>query len=97
MFSIILVYYQLMAIIAMYLVDNLGASSSSAGLAAGIFMLAALGGCESQIKGHVRGNQSVGNDKETLLSILTQLLPYIGYPRTLNALSCVNEIIPEEN
>lgn len=60
-------------------------------------MLAALGGCESQIKGHVRGNQSVGNDKETLLSVLTQLLPYIGYPRTLNALSCVNEIIPEEN
>jgi len=60
-------------------------------------MLAALGGCESQIKGHVRGNQSVGNDKETLLSVLTQLLPYIGYPRTLNALNCVNEIIPEEN
>ncbi|SIQ91851.1 carboxymuconolactone decarboxylase family protein [Halanaerobium kushneri] len=59
-------------------------------------MLAALGGCESQIKGHVRGNQSVGNGKETLLSVLTQLLPYIGYPRTLNALSCVNEIIPEE-
>jgi 4-carboxymuconolactone decarboxylase len=59
-------------------------------------MLAALGGCESQIKGHVRGNQSVGNDKETLLSVLSQLVPYIGYPRTLNALSCVNEIIPEE-
>jgi len=37
-----LVYYQLMAIIAMHSVDNLGASSSSAGLAAGIFMLAAL-------------------------------------------------------
>jgi len=59
-------------------------------------MLAALGGCEPQIKGHVRGNQNVGNDKETLLTVLTQLLPYIGYPRTLNALSCVNEIIPEE-
>lgn len=42
MFSIMLVYYQLMAIIAMHSVDNLGASSSSAGLAAGIFMLAAL-------------------------------------------------------
>lgn len=59
-------------------------------------MLTALGGCESQIKGHVKGNQSVGNDKETLLSVLTQLLPYIGYPRTLNALSCVNEVIPED-
>lgn len=59
-------------------------------------MLTALGGCESQIKGHVKGNQSVGNDKKTLLSVLTQLLPYIGYPRTLNALSCVNEVIPED-
>lgn len=59
-------------------------------------MLTALGGCESQIKGHVKGNQSVGNDKKTLLSVLTQLLPYIGYPRTLNALSCVNEVITED-
>lgn len=59
-------------------------------------MLIALGGCESQVKGHVKGNQSVGNDKKTLLSVLTQLLPYIGYPRTLNALSCVNEVIPED-
>jgi 4-carboxymuconolactone decarboxylase len=59
-------------------------------------MLTALGGCESQIKGHVKGNQSVGNNKKTLLSVLTQLLPYIGYPRTLNALSCVNEVIPED-
>lgn len=59
-------------------------------------MLTALGGCESQIKGHVKGNQSVGNNKKTLLSVLTQLLPYIGYSRTLNALSCVNEVIPED-
>ncbi|WP_425441016.1 4Fe-4S dicluster domain-containing protein [Sporomusa acidovorans] len=24
-----------------------------------------------------------------------QLLPYVGYPRTLNAIRCLNEIIPE--
>jgi 4-carboxymuconolactone decarboxylase len=38
---------------------------------------------------------NVGNDKETLLSVMTQLLPYVGYPRTLNALRCLNEVIPE--
>jgi len=58
-------------------------------------MLIALGGTESQIKGHIQGNINVGNDKEILLCVMTQLLPYVGYPRTLNALRCLNEIVPE--
>ena len=59
-------------------------------------MLISLGGCENQVKGHIRGNVSVGNSKEILLAVVTQLLPYNGYPRTLNALACLNEIIPEK-
>jgi 4-carboxymuconolactone decarboxylase len=58
-------------------------------------MLISLGGVESQVKGHIQGNVNVGNDKEILLSVVTQLLPYIGYPRTLNAIKCLNEVIPE--
>jgi 4-carboxymuconolactone decarboxylase len=58
-------------------------------------MLISLGGCEPQVKGHIRGNAAVGNDKEILLSVVTQLLPYIGYPRALNAIGCLNEILPE--
>ncbi len=58
-------------------------------------MLAALGGAEPQLKGHVQGNLNVGNDKEKLIAVVTQLLPYIGYPRALSALNCVNEVIPE--
>lgn len=58
-------------------------------------MLVSLGGCESQVKGHIRANVNVGNDKQKLLDVVTQLLPYIGYPRTLNAIACLNEIIPE--
>ena len=58
-------------------------------------ILIALGGCEPQLKGHIQGNVNIGNDKEVLLSVITQLLPYVGYPRTLNALRCVNEVIPE--
>ena len=57
--------------------------------------LIALGGTESQIKGHIRGNANVGNDRQTLINLMTQLLPYVGYPRTLNAISCLNEVIPE--
>ena len=36
-----------------------------------------------------------GNSKETLLAALTVCLPYIGFPRTLNALGCINEVLPE--
>jgi len=55
----------------------------------------ALGGCEPQLKGHIQGNAAVGNDKATLLAVITQLLPYVGYPRTLNAIRCLNEVLPE--
>jgi 4-carboxymuconolactone decarboxylase len=58
-------------------------------------MLLSLGGCEPQLKGHIQGNLTVGNDKERMLSVVTQLLPYVGYPRTLNAIRCLNEVIPE--
>lgn len=58
-------------------------------------MLISLGGCESQVKGHIQGNVQVGNDKDTLLAVVTQLLPYNGYPRTLNAIACLNEVLPE--
>jgi len=58
-------------------------------------ILITLGGTENQVKGHIQGNLNIGNNKETLLSVTTQLLPYIGYPRTINALKCLNEVIRE--
>lgn len=57
-------------------------------------ILAAQGGCEPQVRAHVGGNAAVGNGRETLLAALTVCLPYIGFPRTLNALSCINEVLP---
>ena len=54
-------------------------------------MLAALGDTESQIKGHIQGNLNIGNDKDTMLAAITQCLPYIGFPRTLNAIKYLNE------
>ncbi|MBE6495445.1 MAG: carboxymuconolactone decarboxylase family protein [Methanobrevibacter thaueri] len=54
--------------------------------------IATLGGCENQLRGHTQGNLSVGNDKEKLVSAVTVMLPYIGFPRSLNALAIINEI-----
>jgi 4-carboxymuconolactone decarboxylase len=58
-------------------------------------MLAALGGCEPQLAGHVAANLAVGNDRQVLIDVITQLLPYIGYPRTLNAIRVINEGTPQ--
>ena len=52
--------------------------------------LAAQGGCEPQLTSHAKNNMNVGNDKEFLIKIISQCLPFIGYPRSLNALRCVN-------
>jgi len=60
-----------------------------------VSMLLSLGGCEPQLKGHIQTNVNIGNDKEKLLSVVTQLLPYVGYPRALNAIRCINEVLPE--
>lgn len=57
-------------------------------------MLVALGGCEPQVKGHVAANLNVGNGRARLIEVLTQLLPYIGYPRTLNGLRAVDDGAP---
>jgi 4-carboxymuconolactone decarboxylase len=55
-------------------------------------MLAALGGADPQIRGHVTGNLNVGNTRARLLAVLTVLVPFIGYPRTLNALAAINDL-----
>lgn len=54
--------------------------------------LFAQGGCENQLRGHTAGNFGVGNDKEKLYSAVEQCMPYIGYPRSLNAMNIIDEI-----
>lgn len=53
--------------------------------------LAAQGGCEPQLTSHAAANMRLGNDKAFLIKVISQCLPYIGYPRSLNALRCVND------
>lgn len=53
--------------------------------------LAAQGGCEPQLTAHARGNMNLGNDRGFLIRVVSQCLPYIGYPRSLNAIACVNK------
>ena len=52
---------------------------------------AAFGGCEPQLTAHAKGNMNLGNDKNFIIKVISQCLPYIGYPRSLNAIACVNK------
>lgn len=51
----------------------------------------AQGGCEPQLISHSKGNMNMGNDKDSLIKVVSQCLPYIGYPRSLNAITCINK------
>ena len=53
--------------------------------------LAAQGGCEPQLIAHAGGNMNLGNDREFLVKVVSQCLPYIGYPRSLNAMACIDK------
>ena len=57
--------------------------------------LSAQGGCEPQLIAHAKGNMNLGNDKDFLIRVISQCLPYIGYPRSLNAITCVNRAAEE--
>lgn len=53
--------------------------------------LLAQGGCEPQLIAHFKANIRLGNDPEFLVTMISQCIPYIGYPRSLNALRCLTE------
>ena len=53
--------------------------------------LAAQGGCEPQLTSHAKGNMNLGNDAAFLTRVVLQCVPYIGYPRSLNAIGCIKK------
>ena len=53
--------------------------------------LSAQGGCEPQLTAHAGGNMNLGNDRDFLVRVVSQCLPYIGYPRSLNAVTCIDK------
>lgn len=54
--------------------------------------IAAQGGCEPQLTAHTAANIANGNDAKFLKNVITEIQPYIGYPRSLNALAIINKV-----
>ena len=57
--------------------------------------LAGQGGCEPQLISHIAANLRIGNHKALLIDVVSQCLPYVGYPRSLNALRCIQQAAEE--
>lgn len=54
--------------------------------------LAAQGGCEPQLASHTAANFVQGNDADYLGKVVSNMVPYIGYPRCLNALATIKQV-----
>ena len=55
-------------------------------------LIAAQGGCEAQLRGHAAANVQAGNDRAFLIQVVSNNVPFIGYPRSLNAMAVVEEV-----
>ena len=57
--------------------------------------LSALGGADLQVYSHALGAIKVGNSKETIICALLHAMPYMGFPRMLNALNAIKPVIKD--
>lgn len=57
-----------------------------------ITTLAALGGCERELRSHIQTALNVGVAPELIVATFLHMAPYAGFPRTLNALFTAKEV-----
>lgn len=60
-----------------------------------VVLLAALGGAETQLEGHVRGALALGSTREELVCALVHASAYMGSPRLFSALDAAGELLEE--
>lgn len=57
-----------------------------------IAVLGALGGCDPQLKVHIQGCLNVGCTRGEIVETLLQIAVYAGFPRTINAMKCAQDV-----
>ncbi len=57
-----------------------------------IASLLTAGGCEPQLRVHFNGARNVGVPPEKIVEALIHCVPYVGFPRVLNAVSAAKEV-----
>lgn len=57
-----------------------------------ITSLLTAGGCEPQLKVHLNAPLNVGISREKIVETFIQCIPYVGFPRVLNAINVAKKI-----
>lgn len=57
-----------------------------------IASLLTAGGCEPQLRVHLNGALNVGVPPQKIVEALIHCVPYVGFPRVLNAVSTAKEV-----
>lgn len=58
---------------------------------ASVAALVAQGGVETQLKYHIGGALRLGLTRAEVVEVIVQCLPFVGFPRTLNAIAVARE------
>ena len=58
-----------------------------------IASLATMGGCDEQLQTHVHGAFNAGLTEGEIVEAVMTLIPYIGFPRALNAMAVVKRVV----
>jgi 4-carboxymuconolactone decarboxylase len=58
-----------------------------------ISSLATMGGCDAQLETHVHGAFNVGLREGEIVEAVMTLIPYIGFPKALNAMAVVKRVV----
>ena len=58
-----------------------------------IASLLTAGGCEPQLRVHLNGALNVGVPPQKIVEALIHCVPYVGFPRVLNAVSTAKEVL----
>jgi 4-carboxymuconolactone decarboxylase len=58
-----------------------------------ISSLITMGDCERQLETHVHGAFNVGLTQDEVVEAVMTLIPYVGFPKALNALAVVKRVV----
>lgn len=53
------------------------------------------GGCEPQLEVHINGSLNVGISPKKIIETFIQCIPYVGFPRVLNAVFVAKKVFSE--
>lgn len=62
-----------------------------------IASLATMGGCDHQLETHLHGAFNVGLSEAEIVEAVMTLIPYIGFPKALNAMAVVKRVVEKRN